>query len=223
MLNVFTLPWRFKYMCRLGNQKIQKCLFDIFLTRTKVVLSVYKCCIEQTSIEAQLIPFAQYRTRPGHMSWKKDRWTTKSGSCCTVKSEMAASIILAPRNDGLGLCQGCRSLIATPASDSISKEKMDKWFDSLGSTLIFFILEVNIGCWQVQSKDGDRNKKSTTLHHELYKPARISLGLCTVLCMFQQTIVVELSLVNFSLQSYILTLFLYFHEMQTTFSRSFLL
>lgn len=100
--------------------------------------------------------------------------------------------------------------------------RMDEFIDSLGDVWIFFTIESNWGCSQVESKDAYRDKSHLSSHQWLYRLHRIPFELCDAPSMFQKSMGVSLSLFKWHiLPSCILEMLSYSHKMQMNANRMF--
>lgn len=73
---------------------------------------------------------------------------------------------------------------------------MDKCMDWLGEATVFLRLDVSSGYLPIEIKNNDKNKKSFTTHHELYRFVRMPLGLSNAPKTFWHTTDVSLSSVG---------------------------
>ena len=95
-----------------------------------------------------------------------------------VTSEWAAPVVFAPKKDGLQrFCVDYRRLNAVTVRDSYPISRMDECIDSLGDSQVFSTLDCNVGYWQIEIEEEDKDKTAFVTHHGLFRFKRMPFGL----------------------------------------------
>lgn len=65
---------------------------------------------------------------------------------------------------------------------------MDEYIGSFGEAIVFSTLDANLGYWQMEIDERDRDKAAFTPHHGLYRFTRMPLVLNNAVATFQRAI-----------------------------------